>query len=409
MPHRTRQPRARRRLIAARACAATASALLLLTGTPVSAAPTAADARIVDDEAFITNGLVEVASRENGSFGSSQAAPPGYHPRHPSNLLGFRADRDKDGWGVGTDDGDFFTPGSPFEGWGIQVGDGGTARWNSNSGTAIVGANGDEEAAAGAAQVTWTSTAPVDGVSVTQVSRVPADALRLDVNVTLTNTTGGALTNVYYVRSVDPDNCATVPDPVCDTDGDGDGEAPMSFMTHNKIVSQLADGAPASVVSASQTDGSYIDLRTDAANSVVALPTAGFCSQPSGVQGLFADPPQIGACTFTVTTGDENFTDNLVYLAVRIPSLAAGASRTFRFQYVLAASAAEATPQTITFPEPGAPRADGTIVLAATSSSGLPITYATRSPDVCTVADAVVTPVRTGTCTIAANQGGDGT
>ena len=38
------------------------------------------------------------------------------------NALGFVADYGRDGWTVGTPafSGDYFTPGSPFEGWGVE-------------------------------------------------------------------------------------------------------------------------------------------------------------------------------------------------------------------------------------------------------------------------------------------------
>ncbi|WP_374008261.1 IPTL-CTERM sorting domain-containing protein [Delftia lacustris] len=67
--------------------------------------------------------------------------------------------------------------------------------------------------------------------------------------------------------------------------------------------------------------------------------------------------------------------------------------------------------QTITFP----PQADHDFVAggsfaidpAATASSGLPVSYASSTPGVCTVAGNVVTMVAAGTCTVVASQGGD--
>jgi len=66
--------------------------------------------------------------------------------------------------------------------------------------------------------------------------------------------------------------------------------------------------------------------------------------------------------------------------------------------------------QTITFPQPATPRlvSSGTFTLAATASSGLPVTYTSQTVGVCTVdaTTGVVTPVTAGTCTIAADQAG---
>ncbi|ARU04771.1 hypothetical protein CCO03_08850 [Comamonas serinivorans] len=68
--------------------------------------------------------------------------------------------------------------------------------------------------------------------------------------------------------------------------------------------------------------------------------------------------------------------------------------------------------QVIDFPaQPASHRmADGTFMLefAATTSSGLPVTYSSLTPSVCTVTGATVTPLAAGVCTIAADQpGGD--
>jgi hypothetical protein len=74
------------------------------------------------------------------------------------------------------------------------------------------------------------------------------------------------------------------------------------------------------------------------------------------------------------------------------------------------AVAAAMLDQTITFgalPDVtiGAP----SFVLAATTTSGLPITYTSLTPAVCTVSGTTVTIVSTGTCTIRASQVGDAT
>ncbi|WP_374008259.1 hypothetical protein [Delftia lacustris] len=69
------------------------------------------------------------------------------------------------------------------------------------------------------------------------------------------------------------------------------------------------------------------------------------------------------------------------------------------------------SPQQITFPQ----QADHDFVAggsfaidpAATASSGLPVSYASSTPAVCTVAGNVVTMVAAGTCTVVASQGGD--
>lgn len=64
--------------------------------------------------------------------------------------------------------------------------------------------------------------------------------------------------------------------------------------------------------------------------------------------------------------------------------------------------------QTISFPAVANPLlSDGTVQLNATSSSGLPVTYTVRTPGECSVSGRTVTLLKTGACTITADQAGD--
>jgi hypothetical protein len=65
--------------------------------------------------------------------------------------------------------------------------------------------------------------------------------------------------------------------------------------------------------------------------------------------------------------------------------------------------------QTISFSSPGNQSVGGPLTLAATSNSGLPVTYTSLTPTVCTVSGNTVNLLGAGTCTITADQSGDGT
>lgn len=76
------------------------------------------------------------------------------------------------------------------------------------------------------------------------------------------------------------------------------------------------------------------------------------------------------------------------------------------------AASADVTPkaaQTITFANPGLQYFDTTPTLTATASSGLPVAYTSATEGICTLAGAQLTFVAAGTCTIDADQAGDGT
>jgi len=66
--------------------------------------------------------------------------------------------------------------------------------------------------------------------------------------------------------------------------------------------------------------------------------------------------------------------------------------------------------QSVDFPYPGGRYlATAPAPLVATATSGLAVTFTSNTPDVCTVADGKLVPVKPGECSITATQAGDGT
>jgi hypothetical protein len=65
------------------------------------------------------------------------------------------------------------------------------------------------------------------------------------------------------------------------------------------------------------------------------------------------------------------------------------------------------TAQTIAFANPGTQSVGTKLTLSATATSGLPVTFASTTPGVCTVAGSLASFLTAGTCTIDANQAGD--
>jgi hypothetical protein len=207
--------------------------------------PLAANAQIVSCNAFLQGNYIEVGISPVGSFGSSAATPTGYHGNTVggssyapcggatgSSHLGFVADPAMDGWSVGTPPffGDYFLPGSPFEGWSLQVGT--AARvdaWNSTAAlpAGLTGSNISHSATSTHVTSTWEGM--YDSIKITQVTTIPVSALYFTVKVTLTNLSAFAKNNIYYMRTLDPDN-----------DQQQMGGA---FPTNNTIVHQLADSA----------------------------------------------------------------------------------------------------------------------------------------------------------------------
>jgi len=85
------------------------------------------------------------------------------------------------------------------------------------------------------------------------------------------------------------------------------------------------------------------------------------------------------------------------------PRAAPDVSRSFQVSPARAGSAA----QTITFVQPPGGKAGARVTLSASASSGLPVSFSSGTPPVCTVVGRTVTTVAPGPCTITASQGGN--
>ncbi len=215
-----------------------------------------ASAQMDSCNVFLQGNYVEVGISPTGSFGTSIAAPTSYHPHgglsgssyHPCSSstsgqhLGFVADPAMDGWSVGTPAymGDYFLPGSPFEGWEIQIDTNCSQQFNLTAGGftgACSGSNISYSATGGIVSSTWQGN--MDSLQITQVTSLDTSALYFKMSVTLTNLSVLGVDNIYYFRSLDPDN--------------DQSWAGGSFSTVNKIVHQ---GPDTTVVSATGTTGS---------------------------------------------------------------------------------------------------------------------------------------------------------
>ena len=69
------------------------------------------------ERAFIRNSYVEMGIGPEGAFGEP-GYPAGWHYRSNSGQLGFVANPQRNEWASFY--GDFFSPGSPLEGWGLE-------------------------------------------------------------------------------------------------------------------------------------------------------------------------------------------------------------------------------------------------------------------------------------------------
>jgi len=229
-------------------------------------------AQLKDCNAFLKGAYVEVGINWNGAFGSSTSTPPNYHPKGSSSVqnshacgdscaisgsnLGFVCDPDKDGWTVGAPPyfGDYFLPGRPQEGWSIQVDSLRADAWNANGcvgpliNVDMEGSNISVTDSNGMWQAIWQGE--FDSVQITQITTLDTMAVFFNVHIIFKNLSHHIIKNIYYMRTVDPDN--------------DEAEAGGGFDTRNKIEYQQPNAQHTAMVSATGKSSSkaYLGLGT---------------------------------------------------------------------------------------------------------------------------------------------------
>ena len=184
--------------------------------------PLASEAQIVNCNAFLKGNYVEVGISPSGTFGSSADQPTGYHGNSTGYgiynpcaatvtgfQLGFVADPAMDGWTVGTPPfwGDYFLPGTPYEGYSLQINGVRADAFNPNDSGFTSGMTGttiSDTLIGGTTTAIWQGM--FDSVRVTQTVTLDTGSLYFRLDINLTNTAATPRDNIYYMRSVDPDN-----------------------------------------------------------------------------------------------------------------------------------------------------------------------------------------------------------
>jgi outer membrane protein OmpA-like peptidoglycan-associated protein len=259
--------------------------------------------------AFIRNEYVEFGIGSEGAFGEA-GYPSGWHYRSNTGQLGFVANPQRNGWSSYY--GDFFSPGSPLEGWGVEFN--GVAYDNTNGWTnGIAGSLGDPACEVDicgnlGGAVSWTGAVGDLGVE-TQYG-VVNDEVYVVMTVTLTNNGSSTLSDVYWFRNVDPDNSVMTT---------------YSYSTTNTIISQPDSTTDLASVRATGGDGA--DLYLIASDSRARVTHGGFFN---------TDASDIWSGSgFYSSVGSSVSDDAAISLAVRIGDMAPGQTETFRVIYTL--------------------------------------------------------------------------
>ncbi len=183
----------------------------------------AVNAQIGGDMSFLRGKFLEIAVSDCGTYtsganGAVQNAPLIYDNNTIDNSMSFTHDVGLDGWDVGIPDqcGDFVMPGSPEEGFAVQLGEG-TVYANiqpycygygafAPDAPAFVGSNTYNINTGTTRKSAWTGTTADGAMGVFQITYFPKNAQSFLTIVDICNTSDETMTDVYYARNMDPDN-----------------------------------------------------------------------------------------------------------------------------------------------------------------------------------------------------------
>ena len=293
------------------------------------------DAQMMGAEAVARGKYVQIGLNQQGTFGASTAAlPAGFvntsaDGRDDGNgMIGFISDTDKNGFSGGSYDGDFFVPGSPEEGFDVEIAG---ANFNNNT-------NGDFGISGSITSVNVSNTADINwsgavsGLTVDRKVSVSESGLFIRMEVVLTNNSGANLDNVYLMNNVDPDNDITI---------HGD------YSTLNTIESQ-ADSSPegVSIVSAQQDAfGPGVSGGTEDTGSTVSLVSFDARSRVSfgGFSSRIASDVYNATGGLTGTVGATELNDTAISIAFDIGTISAGASTSVVYYYSFNPEGADVT------------------------------------------------------------------
>lgn len=161
-------------------------------------------------DVFLGGDYIEVGISSAGSFGTASGAPAGFHTK--GGRLGLQVDAD--GWETGNapTTGDFFLPGSPEERFILAYKKGDTIYQNKSAqrmgvswpSPSTISTTDNSNPSKGFLKATTTGTSP-ENVVYKQVVYFNKSDKFYTTKITITNNSGGDISELRYVRSFDPD------------------------------------------------------------------------------------------------------------------------------------------------------------------------------------------------------------
>jgi len=318
--------------------------------------------QIVGVNAYMIGNHVEIGVDEYGMEGTDDWA--GWHSRGEfsvTSYYGFVANPQMDGWG--NYDGDFFTPGTPENGFGLDI-DGAEYANNADAPTYEIPTTVPltYEEIGDCIIVTWEGA--VSGIGIKVVYKLIKTNTFYTTRVTMWNISSPTVNELYYYRNFDPDNNETIG---------------WGYDTDNTIVENPDAACFKAIVSAEQSNiwDNYVGL--GAIHPDIRVCYGGFTNRDGSALWNFAG--------FTGTEGSSSFVDEAISLSYKIEDFAVGDTTAFEFAVILDATQVDAAINSLYFLDyagGSGPINDecAPIVDTVETCTGYPVTISVNGPDV---------------------------
>lgn len=288
-----------------------------------------ATAQMVSTDIFLKGNYIETAIAQNGCLGSGNNAPAGYHAllsgKTPAKLA-IVADPARDGFSTGSPAffGDYIMSGTMDEQWTLQVN--GDAHIVSRSfgdtymPVSVTGSTYDYKSFGDFRFAYWSGT--IGAINIFQTTAIDVKRMGIIFSVKLVNTGSATLNNVYYKRSVDPDNEVE------------QFPSKNGYKTHLKIENQSISLMQKVGVSATgDSMRTYLGMHTKDCRAKAFYTNSGGTASP--LNDLYynvgtASPPNVNQ-----SVSDSLYADAVMGLVFQIGNLLPGDSAAFDFFYAL--------------------------------------------------------------------------
>lgn len=271
--------------------------------------------------AYLQGAYVEIGISGAGGFeGADTVAypgPSGLHYRSNTQYFGFVANPQMNGWA--SFDGDYFTPGTPENGWGIEIVDGSNDIKASNNcayNLDIPGAFTCYTHSGGVQTLTWEGDfdSLAYSLHITILYTLNDSALNYLTTVTVENL-GDPIDEFYYYRNIDPDNNVVLSG---------------SYVTTNTVTAQASAASPFASVKAEQTTPWYSMYSLSATDSMARVTYGGFSNR---------DASDIWDAIGLIGTPSSDYNDEAISIACKMDSLTFGrAAHSFTFSSAFGSS-----------------------------------------------------------------------